>query len=526
LSTLFISYNIAITVLINIHYAEKIHKMPISTNLRESPSPTALIILDGFGLSEEIQHNAVYQADTRTLDYLKQSHFYATLSASGEEVGLPQNYIGNSEVGHLTIGMGRIISQSLTALNKITQPHNLVKNKTLNFLLHDYYQTNHPKIHVIGMVSDKGIHSHIQHIKNIILTVQKINPEAQIILHYILDGRDSLPQSAYSYILNVEQSINLKNIQIGSVHGRFYAMDRDNNQERTEESGQIFTTQQSIYPGSVQEYVKEQYKLNRTDEFIKPCALIKDHTIKSKDVVIYSNFRLDRITQLAQYIQDHAKPKHAITPIPYKNPIKSTPFYSPKPAQNGLIETLSKNNKTIFSIAETEKDAHVSYFFNGGTPKQFKNETRRFVPSKKEVSFANNPKMSAAEITEILLKSLQTNPQDFYLVNYANADMVGHSGDLPATVKAIEFLDKQIKKLYEEIVIKQQGTLFITADHGNAESMLHTKEDQPHTAHTTNKVPFFAINAQNTPKRIQGLKDVAPCILQHFNLQVPEEMLD
>lgn len=497
--------------------------MPINTTPQKSPVPCALIILDGFGLSDENEYNAVFHAKTPTLDMLKKSAYYATISASGTSVGLPENYIGNSEVGHLTIGTGRIVPQSLLALNTATCPHNLVKNNTFYHLFNDYYQKNKAKIHLIGMISDAGIHSHIQHIINYIQAIQEINPDAEIIMHYILDGRDVSPHSAYFYILQIEQSINSEKTKIGSLHGRFYAMDRDKNTTRTEQSGAIFLEQQTVYPGTVKEYIESQQ--NISDEFIQPQAFITDHTINKNDIVLFANYRLDRMTQIAKYIQNHCQPKHIITPIPYKQPIKSTALYKPKVIENGLIKILCEQGNTILSIAETEKHAHVSYFFNGGSDTTFKNETRIFIPSKKEKSYANNPNMSAQEITNTVLDHVQNKPHDFYLINYANADMVGHSGDFEATVQAIELLDKQIKILYEEIVIKQGGTLFITADHGNAEKMINPQTKEQHTAHTTNKVPFYAVNANINPKKMQGLKDVAPCILKHFGIDIPEEML-
>ena len=492
--------------------------------LSQNSRPHALVILDGFGLSNNPHYNAVQQAKTPLLDTLKLSYFYTELDASGEHVGLPEGYVGNSEVGHLTIGCGRIIPQSLTALNTITLPDHLVNNPTFIFLLHDYYKKNHPRIHLIGMISDEGIHSHIQHMKNILETIQLLNNDAEVVLHYILDGRDALPRSALSYILHIEQSINPLKVSVGSVHGRFYAMDRDNNQNRTEKSGTLFTKKTPPYPGSIKDYLEEQYKTHSTDEFIEPCSFIENHTIDPQDIVIFTNYRLDRIVQLAAYIDQQVKPYHVITPVPYPS-IPSTSLYSPQNITNGLIATLSKNNKTIFSIAETEKHAHISYFFNGGTAQTYNNEQRVFIPSHKEQSFADNPEMSAREITQAVLDSLEQDPCDFYLINYANADMVGHSGDLQATIKAVECLDRQISILYEKIVKQQQGTLFITADHGNAEEMLHEQENEPNSSHTKNKVPFFAINAQNDVKKMQGLKDIAPCILQEMNIQIPEEMI-
>lgn len=491
--------------------------MAIISNTKHTNKPTALVILDGFGFSKVTNYNAVYKAYTPTLDKLQKKYFHTLLHASGQHVGLPKNYIGNSEVGHLTIGTGQITPQSLLALQNITLPENVVQNNSFFKIIQN--KNINSRVHVFGMISDKGIHSHINHMKNMIKAVQTIAPQTHIILHLILDGRDSPPQSALKYIQEIQTLISSnKTTKIGSVHGRFYAMDRDNNKKRTEKSGVIFTTKQKCFSGSVEEYIQEQYAQNITDEFIKPTAFIKNHTINPEDIFIYTNYRLDRIVQIARYIQNNAQPAITVTPIPYKE-IHSTSLYSPHVVKNGLISTLDKANKTIFSIAETEKHAHISYFFNGGTDRQFKNETRVFIPSKKEVSFAQNPEMSAREITNKVIESLQNSPRVFYLINYANADMVGHSGDFEATVKAIEFLDEQVQKLYEEIVVKQNGTLFITADHGNAESMFDAKSNQKNKAHTTNQVPFFAINVQNMQRKMQGLKDIAPCILNHLQIK-------
>jgi 2,3-bisphosphoglycerate-independent phosphoglycerate mutase len=477
--------------------------------------PTVLVILDGLGISKEKTHNAFYQAKTPTLDYLEKKYFYALLDASGEAVGLPQNYIGNSEVGHLTIGAGQIIPQNLLALEKITQPEKLKTNK--KFLTVLSHRTKSSSIHIIGMISDAGVHSHIDHMKNIILSIQDYDINIPIILHLILDGRDSPPQSAQIYIKEIKNIIKKGSIKIGSVHGRFYAMDRDKNQERTKMSGAVFIKKQNISQKSVEEYIEKQYAHKISDEYIEPAVFIKNHTIKDTDIVIHTNYRLDRIVQLAKFIQTYARPSKTITPVPYPK-IRSYSLYTPLPITETFFSILNKNNKKFLSIAESEKHAHISYFFNGGKHTTFENETRVFIASKKEISFAKNPEMSADEITQTVLDRLEKNDQNFYLINYANADMVGHSGDFRATIQAIEFLDTQIKKLYQAIVLERNGTLFITADHGNAESMFDEKNKQEHRAHTSNPVPFFAINAEPIKIKMQGLKDVAPCILEHLKI--------
>lgn len=498
--------------------------------------PIALIILDGFGIAAKTRDNAVFLAKTPNLNHWIETYPHTTLKASGTFVGLPDHFQGNSEVGHITIGAGRIIKQPLTIWLEAINNGSFYTNETLNNGLKQL-KKNGNTIHIMGLLSDAGIHCY----ETLIYAAIDAAAQAEIkkiIVHVFLDGRDTPPQSAYHYLKKLEFHLkHLHHVTIGSLHGRFYAMDRDNNWDRTEKSYRILTEAQQGPYDSWEKILERNYAHNITDEFIEPIQLHPDAIIKNGDGILFCNIRPDRARQLtASFVQPHfthfiTKPCNLaffITPIEYDKQLPTTILFHRPLIKNTLKDILTQHHKTIFSIAETEKYAHITYFFRGENEEAVETETRVLIPSIKTESYRNYPHMSAEEITDATLSSLQTNPKDFYLINYANADMVGHSGDFDATVKSIEFLDTQLKRLYDIIITKMNGTLFITADHGKAEEMFDEATHQPKTSHTTNPVPFIMIN--NTYAHspfslpLSQLADIAPFILKEMKLPIPEEM--
>jgi len=489
--------------------------------------PCALIILDGYGYRDQTEYNAVAQAHTPHVHAWWKSYPHVLLQASGQSVGLPDGCVGNSQVGHLTIGAGRIIKQSLTRINESIADKSLLTNpilvKTLNKLV-----DNHGNLHIMGLLSDAGVHGTIDHLDAYIQAASGY-AIAHIYLHLFLDGRDVSPQSARIYLEHVDRIIaRYPNVSIGSLHGRFYAMDRNNNWDRTERSYRVLTE-----PGTVsttwQKIVEENYRQNITDEYIPPTSLNPHAYVRSNDGIIFFNYRPDRARQLTQACIDptfhHFKHIYLplscfITPVSYAAFLPTDILFAPPPIYNTLKDDLSAAGKRIFAIAESEKYAHVTYFFTGQREEPVHGEKRVIIPSLPSTNYTDNPCMSAPTITQTVLDSLHHDPYDFYLINYANADMVGHSGDFHATVKALECLDAQLKKLYDTLVVAMNGTMIITADHGKAEEMFNPLTNQPRTAHTANPVPFIVISTTplRHPLNLQELKDIKPFILEYLGI--------
>jgi len=486
--------------------------------------PLALVILDGFGLRTEKKYNAIAQAKTPHLDAWFKKYPHTQLKASGTAVGLLKGYIGNSEVGHLTMGIGRVIKQPITLINEAINNGSFFTNpllvKSLNLLA-----TSGKTLHILGLLSDAGVHAHIKHMLAFIdaAVAQKIDT---IMIHPILDGRDTPPQSAATYLQQLADYIHdLPNVHIGSIQGRFYAMDRDHNWDRTQQAVNVLLHVQKKQFDTWSELLEYWYAQGVTDEFIPPSQLKSFKPIHKNDGIIFTNYRPDRARQLTQRLLSEVQLAFFITPVAYSHKLKTTVLFPQKDIKDTLKEILSNHGYTIFSCAETEKYAHVTYFFGGGREKPFKGEVQQLIPSLPAQNYAQYPEMSAKEITQAVLHSLNTDPKEFYLINYANADMVGHSGNMQATIKAVECLDKQLGKLYKAFVQDHGGILIITADHGNAEDMFDEKSQQPRTAHTTNPVPFIVINSK-TPdlSHLKGLSDIAPFILQYIDLEASKKM--
>lgn len=511
----------------------------------EKNKPTMLLILDGFGYRKEKNGNAVAHAHMPIWNNLLKIYPNILLNASGTAVGLLPGYMGNSEVGHTCIGSGRIIKTSLVKFHEAIEDGSFFKNKMLinNF---EKLIKNKKNLHLMGLLSDAGVHSHEFHLYAIIKLAKQVGVK-NVFIHAFLDGRDTPPKSAPIYLEKLEKFCKtIKCGKIATIHGRFYAMDRDQNWDRTEKSYNILTTEKIKTEQTWQNVLTNFYDKNITDEFIEPTQLIPNTTIKEGDGIFLFNFRPDRARQLTESFinpnfnhfpvkklnsTDHTL-SFFVSTTRYKDEFKkfnNDVLFEKEDIKNTLLDEISEQTKKkVFVIAETEKYTHVTYFFRGMVEKKLSNEIYKLIPSIKAKNYIDHPKMSAKKITENLIDDLKTDPAYFYLVNYANPDMVGHSGNFDATVKACEFLDKQIKILYEQIVEKMDGTIFITSDHGNAEEITGSKQ----TSHTSNPVVFMIISKKlehsekdiNYEKPKYGLSNIAATILKYLNLKVPKEM--
>ncbi len=482
--------------------------------------PVALIILDGFGYRIQSAYNAVAQADMPWFHSMLAHYPWTTLEASGTAVGLPTNTIGNSEVGHMTIGLGTPIEQPLTRINNALQDGTFFTNPILTHALTTLTQEK-KALHIMGLFSDTGVHSTIEHLYGYIKAAEKAGIQ-HIFIHAFLDGRDTTPHSAGAFLEQLDSYTHMHpHVVLASVIGRSYAMDRDTQWHLTAQAYKLLT-QAPTHITTWQEALKTTYAQNITEEFTPPCALRKDGYIKPGDGVIFFNFRPDRARQLTSlFLHDNQTAgthninlSFFITPVSYGDQYKTTILFPAQPKPASLIATLDAHGYTTFTIAETTKYAHVTYFFNGGQETQHAHETRVLIPSYAPDKISQHPCMQAPNITQKVIASLQNKPCDFYLINYANADMVGHTGDLELTKKSLTCLDTQLQKLYTQLVIEQQGIMLVTGDHGNAEDMFDEQAQQPRTAHTNNPVYFLEINPhdKNKSEAMTQLKDIAPRI--------------
>lgn len=479
-----------------------------------------LVILDGFGYSPDTQYNAIAQAKKPFIDFALQNFPHTLLDASGPAVGLPEGYAGNSEVGHGTIGAGKRNPSVFLQLMTAIQNKSFFTNPTLVNNLHHLAHAG-KTLHILGILSDAGVHGDM----HIILAIIKAALEQKvkkIIIHAFLDGQDVPENTAPSYLSQIQKIIDThRQVSIGSITGRWYAMAPDNDAKKTGATFDMLIHPEKPEFSSWQQALATNYQKKITDTYVRPTLLEQSATIHEGDGLIFTNFRQERERPLVnRFLQSKLKYAFLLTPIQYdphfKNPtLLDTPIIS-----GTLKEKISAMGKTIFSIAETEKYAHVTFFFDGGHEQPFPGEIRLLIPSPTVANFANTPEMSAQKITDAVLNSLHTTPQDFYLINYANADMVGHSGNFKATIKGVECVDEQLKQLYEQLVVKMDGILIITADHGNAEKMVDEKTTQPYPGHTINKVPFILIKNALRQKKIDlgihELADVASIILKEI----------
>ena len=500
-------------------------------------SNVLLMILDGFGVSSEKKHNAIALAQKPNLDSYMNSCPHSLLEASGTAVGLPSGIMGNSEVGHLNIGGGRIIKQELTKIIEFAKTKGFENLSDMKRLLTE----NTGALHLLGLLSDGGVHSHEDHLFLILEAAARVDSKRPIFIHAITDGRDTPPKSALQYVSNLENAIaKTKKGKISTIQGRFYIMDRDKRWERTETGYSAITTS---LPGdftSAKNAIEDAYSKNETDEFIKPRRVKGGQSIQKEDSVLFFNFRADRARQIcrALAIKDFKEfktpvkivPQNLVTFTRYDEKFEFPVLFQPSHYENLLGELVSKRGDKQLRIAETEKYAHVTYFFNGGEEKIFEGEDRVLVPSPKEVAtYDLKPEMSARTVTHELLKKMDETSYRLIVLNFANSDMVGHTGVEPAAIKAIEVLDQCIGDIVKKATAMNYNVL-ITADHGNSEQMVDPKTGAPHTAHTTNPVPFIWIkpgddSISNKQKLKDGkLADIAPTILDIFKWPKPSDM--
>lgn len=498
---------------------------------------TALMILDGFGCSADEHGNAIKLSGVPFISSLLRSYPNTTIKASGLEVGLPYGQMGNSEVGHLNIGAGRVVYQDLTRISKDIEEGGFFAKK--EFI--DAMQTvksNGTKLHTFGLISDGGVHSSLEHLYAL-LKMAKMHNIAEVYIHCFMDGRDVAPDSGLSYILELESMICKLGIgKIATVMGRYYAMDRDNRFERVEKAyaAMVHGVGQSAL--SAESAIRESYKNGVLDEFILPAVIKKDGNpiarIEPNDAVIFFNFRPDRAREITRAFTEKEFcafdckhfPVHYVCMTQYDKTFKNVHVaYKPENLKNTLGEYLAIKRKRQFRIAETEKYAHVTFFFNGGVEKPNAGEDRFLIPSPKVATYDLQPQMSAYEVTEQAILKIESGEYDVMILNFANPDMVGHTGVLPAAVEAVKAVDACVQKIVD-VILKNGGEAIITADHGNAEKMYDGK-DKPFTAHTPNPVPFLLVSERlkNAALRTGGrLADIAPTLLDLMGLEKPEQM--
>ena len=475
-----------------------------------------LIILDGYGEGKQYEYNAVTNANTPTLKRLKQQS-YSLLKADGEAVGLFKNNLGGSEAGHLTIGAGRVVPSMLRQIHDSIEKKTLQKNKKLEKVIAKL-EKNKGDLHLIGLCSDKNVHGNINHAYAIVDIFK--NVAKNIYLHLITDGRDCGPYESLKFVKQVQNGIkNVPNCHVLSVGGRAYAMDRENNLDRTETSfNAMFKSEKTIKESEILNYLKKEHKNGHTDQFVQPVHIEnKDYkNVNKTDCLFFFNFREDRLRQLVKMAE-----KFNVELITMSNVgnTKSTPLFVKEVVDNTLFEYLSNKGLKQLKISESTKYAHVTYFLNGGREEAFKNEDRIHIPSYKVTDFSEKPKMRAGEITKAIKSALfnKSNNYDFIVVNYSNPDMIGHTGDYEATVVALEYLDKCLAKVLKWA--KKAGyKVLVTADHGNSEEM-RTSNGEPHMAHTLNRVFCVVANSSLKMKKCGELKDVAPTLLDLMEIE-------
>ena len=489
--------------------------------------PIVLTILDGYGLREETHGNAVKLANNEIFNLLWDNYPHTQLEASGQLVGLPKGQMGNSEVGHMNIGAGRIVYQPLELINKSIEDKEFYSNEELLKAM-NHAKSNNSKLHLMGLISDGGVHSHIDHLVAL-LTMCKEQNISKVYLHLFTDGRDVLPKSAYEYISKVEDKINELGIgSIATIGGRYYGMDRDNNYDRLKKGYDAIVYGTPKTTKTIKEYIEESYEREIIDEFFEPVVFDENGTIEDNDALIAFNYRKDRLREILTAITNKEfndmevkrfSNLKTVTMMPVvESVIAETAFEDPK-LTNILGEYIEKQGKSQLRIAETEKYAHVTFFFDGGKEVDYQNEKKILIPSPKVATYDLKPEMSVYEVTDELLNELGN--FDLVILNFANGDMVGHTGVLEAAIKAVESVDECLGKIYQRIT-ELGGTMIVTADHGNCEEMLD-ENNNVLTAHTTNPVPFIVTN-KNISLVPGKLGDIAPTILELMGIEKPEEM--
>jgi 2,3-bisphosphoglycerate-independent phosphoglycerate mutase len=491
-----------------------------------------LIIMDGWGLGKVKSSDAIQHAKTPFVSSLYSKYPNSTLVTCGEEVGLPEGQMGNSEVGHLNLGAGRIVYQELQRINVAIKTGEFAGNPNLLAAI-DYAKQNKKPLHLMGLVSDGGVHSHSNHIKAL-TTLCKEKGLQNVLVHAFTDGRDTDPKSGLGFLTDLQQHLNNTTGQIATITGRYYAMDRDKRWERVKLAYDGLVNGAGEKTSDVLGAIKKSYQDNITDEFIKPIinSSIPNPSIQNGDAVICFNFRTDRCREITEVLTqkdftDFDMQKldlHYTTITQYDATYKNVNVvFETDDLKNTLGEILQQHNKTQIRIAETEKYPHVSFFFSGGREKEFTGEKRIMVQSPKVATYDLQPEMSAYEVAAAIVKEIETDPTDFICLNFANADMVGHTGVWEAVIKAVETVDACVEKVVTA-ALKQDYAVFILADHGNADYEIN-EDGTPNTAHTLNLVPFFIVdNNWNGTIKNGKLGDIAPTILTMMGLPIPKEM--
>jgi 2,3-bisphosphoglycerate-independent phosphoglycerate mutase len=493
-----------------------------------------LVIMDGWGLGQVPLSDAIQQANVPFVSSLYNHYPHSTLITCGEAVGLPEGQMGNSEVGHLNLGAGRIVYQELQRINVAVRDAELANNKTMLEAIH-YAKNNNKPLHLLGLVSDGGVHAHTSHLKAI-CDICKKEGLTNVFIHAFTDGRDTDPKSGLAYVENVEAHLKNSVGKIATVSGRYYAMDRDKRWERVQLAYDALVNGAGPTAETATAAIQANYANDITDEFIKPTILVENGApiarIQSGDAVLCFNFRTDRCREITEVLSQKDFPEfgmkkldlHYTTITKYDETFKKVNvIFENDNLVNTLGDVLAQNHKKQIRIAETEKYPHVTFFFSGGREVPFEGETRIMAPSPKVATYDLQPEMSAKELTEKLLPEINAGNPDFICLNFANADMVGHTGIFSAVVKAVETVDACV----EQIVtagLNNGYTIFLTADHGNADYMIN-EDGSPNTAHTTNLVPFFIIDKEWKGSIQPGkLGDIAPTILNMMGVEIPKEM--
>lgn len=500
--------------------------------MADKKTPVVLIILDGFGYREEREDNAIAHASTPTWKRLWQQYPTSLVATSGLDVGLPDGQMGNSEVGHMSLGAGRIVYQQITRIDKAIMDGDFFENAAYCAAI-DKAIAADKAVHILGLLSPGGVHSHQDHIFAMVKMAQQRGAK-RIYVHPILDGRDTPPRSAEAYLAELQTVCDAHQAQVATVIGRYFAMDRDKRWDRIEQAYRLFTELKADYQAdSAADALAQAYARGEDDEFVKATAIKGGAAIGAGDAVIFMNFRADRARELSHaFVTDgfsgfERGEKLALADFvmttEYETSLKGAIAYPTESLNNVLAEYVANAGKTQLRIAETEKYAHVTFFFSGGREELYDGEQRILVPSPNVATYDLKPEMSAPEVTDKLVAAIESGVFDVIICNYANGDMVGHTGVFEAAVKAVEALDTSLQRV-TDAVLKMNGHCLITADHGNCEQMHDHESHQPHTQHTTGPVPLVYVS--NTPRELKSgrLADIAPTLLHLMGLEQPAEM--
>ncbi|MCD4792233.1 MAG: 2,3-bisphosphoglycerate-independent phosphoglycerate mutase [Bacteroidales bacterium] len=493
-----------------------------------------LMILDGWGIGDKSKSDIISQGDTPYIDSLIEKYPNSQLLTDGENVGLPKGQMGNSEVGHLNIGAGRVVYQDLVKINKAVEDNSISENPILKTAL-EYAKNNNQAVHFIGLISDGGVHSSQKHLHKLCDITKDIGLK-KVYIHAITDGRDTDPESGLGYIKKLKNHLKQSNGKIASLIGRYYTMDRDKRWERVKKGYDLMTAGTGENSRDILSSVQKSYDEGITDEFIKPIVMVNENNepvglIKEKDVVICFNFRTDRLRQITTALTQenlhefrmHTMDLHYLTMTRYDESFTNIRIiYDKENVKNTLGELLAKAGKKQLRIAETEKFAHVTFFFSGGQANEFENEKRILIQSPKVATYDLQPEMSAYKVADALVKELNKKEHDFICLNFANGDMVGHTGIVDAILKAVKAVDENVKNVVE--AAKANGySVLIIADHGNADYAINP-DGSPNTAHSLNPVPCILIDDDYTKIENGILADVAPTLLNIMNIKIPEDM--